>query len=145
MPVPYCGNGFPTYEVWGKIFHVLVHADDDVSNRLYTAALTRLEATRGCKDLHAGGTRTFWANSALALAKRSNHRTVPNVQVFGRIRLGWRTRSLMHVLRVGALRNALVLAVAATASMGASPSSRSSGVVATPGAFAPTPTRRLKH
>jgi hypothetical protein len=33
---------------------------------------------------------------------------------------------------VGALRNALVLAAAAIASMGAIPSSRSSGAVATP-------------
>jgi hypothetical protein len=64
-------------------------------------------------DLQAGGTRTFWANSALALTKRSSHRTVLDVQVFGPIRLGWRTRSLMHVFEVGALRNALVLAVAA--------------------------------
>jgi hypothetical protein len=53
----------------------------------------------------------------------------------------------MHVIRVAALlRNALVvLAVVATASMGAIPSPRSSGVVATLGAFAPTPIRRLKH
>jgi hypothetical protein len=99
-----------------------VHADDDVSNRPHSVALTRLEATRGCKDLHAGGTRTFWAKSALAQVKRSSHRMVPYVQVFGRIRVGWRTRSLMHVFRVGALRNALVLAADATGSMGAIPS-----------------------
>jgi hypothetical protein len=91
------------------------------------------------------GTRTCWANSVLALAKRSNQRTVSNVQVFGRLRLGWPTRSLMHVFRVSALRNALVLVVAAVAIMGAIHSSRTSGVVATPGAFVPTPTRRLKH
>jgi hypothetical protein len=87
--------------------------------------------------------RVRFANSALALAKRSSHRTVPSVHVFGRIRLGWRTISLMHVFRVGPLRHALVLA--AVVSVGAIPSSRSSGVVATPWAFAPTPTRRLKH
>jgi hypothetical protein len=46
---------------------------------------------------------------------------------------------------VGAFRNALVLAVVAVASMGAIPSSRSSGVVATPRGSALTPTRRLKH
>jgi hypothetical protein len=40
----------------------------------------------------------------------------------------------MHVFRVGDLRNALVLAVAAVACMGNIPSSRSSGDVATPGA-----------
>jgi hypothetical protein len=52
---------------------------------------------------------------------------------------------MMHVFRVGDLKNALVLAAAAIASMGAIPSSGSSGVVATPWAFAPTPTRRVKH
>jgi hypothetical protein len=51
----------------------------------------------------------------------------------------------MHVFRVGALRNALVLAVVAVASIGAIPRSRSSGAVAILGAFAPTPTRRFKH
>jgi hypothetical protein len=51
----------------------------------------------------------------------------------------------MHALRVGTLWNAVVLAAIAVASMGAIPSSRSSGVVATLGDFAPTPTKRLKH
>jgi hypothetical protein len=92
-----------------------------------------IEATLGCKDLQAGGTRTFWANSAFAIAKRSSQSTVPDVQVFGRIRLGWPTISFMHRFRVGAIiRNALVLAAAAVASMGDIPSSRSSGAVATP-------------
>jgi hypothetical protein len=36
--------------------------------------------------------------------------TVPYVQVFGSIRQGWRTISLMYVFRVGVLRNAVVLA-----------------------------------
>jgi hypothetical protein len=43
----------------------------------------------------------------------------------------------MHVFRVGALRDALVLAAHAIASMGAIPISRSSGVVATPMALHP--------
>jgi hypothetical protein len=119
--VPYCGNGFPTYKAWGYILDVLVHVEDEVWNRPDTFALTRLEATRGCKDLQACGTRTFWANSALALAKRSNQRTVLDVHVFGRIRQGWPTISLMHVFRVGALRNALVIAVFAVASKALKP------------------------
>jgi hypothetical protein len=87
MPVSYCGYGFPTHEAWEYILHVsVVHADDDISKRPHTAALTRLEETRGWRELKADGTRTFWANSALDLAKRSSQRTVPNVQVFGRIR-----------------------------------------------------------
>jgi hypothetical protein len=81
----------------------------------------------------------------LLLVKRSSQCTVPYFQVFGRIRLGWPTTSLMHVLRVDALKKALVLAVDAVASMGAIPSSRNSGAVATPWAFAPTLTRRLTH
>jgi acid phosphatase family membrane protein YuiD len=44
----------------------------------------------------------------------------------------------MHVFRVGASRKALVLTVVTVDSMGAIPSSHSSGVVATPWAFAPT-------
>jgi hypothetical protein len=51
----------------------------------------------------------------------------------------------MHVFRVGALRNALVVAVVAIAYVGAISISRSGGIVATPRAFAYTPTRRLKH
>jgi hypothetical protein len=50
------------------------YAEDDASNRSHTGDLTRVEATRGCKDLHACGTRTPWAYPALALAKR----TIPN-------------------------------------------------------------------
>jgi hypothetical protein len=45
------------------------------------------------------------------------------------MRLGWRTRSLVHVFRVGALRNALVLAAAPIAYMGAIPNSRSNGAM----------------
>jgi hypothetical protein len=97
------------------------------------------------KPPSGGGTRTFSADSALAPAKQSSQHTLPDFQVFGRVRLGWLTISRMHVFRVGALRDTLVLAALAIACMGATPSSRSSGVVATPWAFAPTPTRRLKH
>jgi hypothetical protein len=58
--------------------------------------------------MHVGRGR-LGANSVLALTKRSSQRVVPHVQVFGRIRLSWPTRSRIHVFRVGALRNALVL------------------------------------
>jgi hypothetical protein len=51
----------------------------------------------------------------------------------------------MQVSKVSALRDALVLADVAVAYMGAIPSSRSSGDVATPWASAPTLTWRLKH
>jgi hypothetical protein len=51
----------------------------------------------------------------------------------------------MHVFRVGALSNALVLADVVVAYLVAFPSSRSSGDVATPWVFAHTPIKRLKH
>jgi hypothetical protein len=49
----------------------------------------------------------------------------------------------VHVFRVAVFWNALVLADAAVASMGASPSSRISGAVATQGLLYPN--RRLEH
>jgi hypothetical protein len=132
MPVPCYGNGFPPHEALGKTLHVLVHAEDDVPKRSHTVALiTKHEETLDCKDLHACGTRVPWVDSALALAKRSSQCKVPNVQVFGRVRLGWPTKSLMRVFRVGTLRNALVLTAVAVAFMGAIPNSHSSHLRAT--------------
>jgi hypothetical protein len=121
---------------------VLVHAEDGVWTRSHTALFTSIEASRGSKDLHVCGMRTPWDNSALALAIRSSQRTVPHVQVLvGRVQLGWPTRSLVVVFTV----SGIVLAATAVASMGAIPNSRISGAMATPGVFASTPTRRLKH
>jgi hypothetical protein len=59
--------------------------------------LSYLESTRGCKDLRGGGTSTFFYDSALALAKGSSQRTVPYVQIFGRIRQGRPDRLCMYL------------------------------------------------
>jgi hypothetical protein len=77
--VPYCDNGFLAYEAWEKILQVVVHAEDDASNRSHTGANTRLETTRACKDLKVCGTSTSWVNSMLDLAKRASQRTAPCV------------------------------------------------------------------
>jgi hypothetical protein len=71
ISVPYCDNDPLAYEAWELILQVMVYAEDDASNRSHAAALTRLEATRGCKNLVACGTRAYWAISILALAKRA--------------------------------------------------------------------------